>query len=62
MSLPEFMVFDDDLDRRNQINCRYLIALGFFGLGQRRRAFGQLAAVQRLDPAHLPAQIRTCAR
>jgi tetratricopeptide (TPR) repeat protein len=57
VSLPEFLVFDDDLDRRNQINCRYLMALGFFGLGRRRRAFQELTSVLRLDPAHLPAQM-----
>jgi tetratricopeptide (TPR) repeat protein len=59
VSLPEFLVFDDDLDRRNQINCRYLMALGFFGLGQRRQAFQELTAVLRLDPAHLPAQVHS---
>jgi tetratricopeptide (TPR) repeat protein len=57
VSLPEFLVFDDDLDRRNQINCRYLVALGLFGLGRRRQAFQELASVLRLDPAHLPAQM-----
>ncbi len=57
VSLPEFLVFDDDLDRRNQINCRYLMALGFFGLGQRRRAFQELTSVLRLDPAHLPVRM-----
>jgi tetratricopeptide (TPR) repeat protein len=58
VSLPEFMVFDDDLDRRNQINCRYLMALGSFGLGQTRQAFRELAGVLRLDSSHLPAQLQ----
>ena len=57
VSLPEFLVFDDDLDRRNQINCRYLMGLGFFGRGQRGQALRELTSVLRLDPAHLPAQI-----
>ena len=59
VSLPEFMVFDDDLDRRNQINCRYLMALGAFGLGRRRQAFQGLASVLRLDPSHLPARLHS---
>jgi len=58
VSLPEFLMFDDDLDRRNQINCRYLMALGFFGRGQRGQALRELTSVLRLDPAHLPAQIQ----
>jgi len=58
VSLPEFLVFDDDLDRRNQNNCRYLMALGFFGQGQGRRAFHELTSVLRLDPVHLPAQMQ----
>jgi hypothetical protein len=57
VSLPEFQVFDVDLDRRNQINCRYLTALGFFGLGRHRQAFQELTSLLRLDPAHLSAQV-----
>jgi tetratricopeptide (TPR) repeat protein len=57
VSLPEFLVFDDDLDRRNQINCRYLMGLGYLGRGQLGQALRELTSVLRLDPAHLPAQI-----
>jgi tetratricopeptide (TPR) repeat protein len=57
VSLPEFMVFDDDLNRRNQINCRYLLALGLLGLGRRSEAQSQFAQVLRLDPAHLGAKL-----
>jgi tetratricopeptide (TPR) repeat protein len=59
VSLPEFLVFDDDLDRRNQINCRYLMGLGLFGLGRRRQALQELASVLRLDPAHLAARLHS---
>jgi tetratricopeptide (TPR) repeat protein len=57
VSLPEFMVFDDDLDRRNQINCRYLMALGYLGLGKTAQARKGLQLVLELDPAHLPARL-----
>ena len=57
VSLPEFTVFEDDLDRRNQINCRYLMALGAFGLGRRTQARQELAQVLKLDPSHLPAML-----
>jgi hypothetical protein len=51
------MVFDDDLQRRNEVNCRYLMALGHLGLGETRRARVELRAVLRLDPAHQPARL-----
>jgi tetratricopeptide (TPR) repeat protein len=57
VSLPEFLVFDDDLDQRNQINCRYLMALGYFGLGKLASAQTQLNQVLGLDPSHLPARL-----
>ena len=33
VSLPDLLVFDTDLDLRNQIHCLYLLALGNLGLG-----------------------------
>ena len=33
VSLPNFLVFEDDLTQRNQFHCLYLIALGRLGLG-----------------------------
>ena len=59
VSLPEFTVFEDDLNRRNQINCRYLKALGAFGLGRRTQARRELAQVRKLDPSHLPTKLHT---
>lgn len=32
VSLPDFLIFDEDLDKRNVIHCRYLIGLGYLGL------------------------------
>jgi tetratricopeptide (TPR) repeat protein len=57
VSLPEFLVFDDDLDRRNQIHCRYLMSLGYLGLGQRVAAQKEFSKVLELDPSHLPARL-----
>ncbi|HEY9046845.1 MAG TPA: DUF5107 domain-containing protein [Ohtaekwangia sp.] len=33
VSLPDLLVFDQDLDLRNKIHCHYLMALGNLGLG-----------------------------
>jgi tetratricopeptide (TPR) repeat protein len=57
VSLPEFTVFEEDLDRRNEADCRYLTALGLWGLGRRADARRELRAVLRLDPNHLPARL-----
>lgn len=34
VSLPDLLVFDQDLDKRNRVHCLYLKALGYLGLGQ----------------------------
>jgi len=57
VSLPEFMVFDDNLNQRNIVNCRYLLALGLLGFGKRAQARAELNKVLRLDPGHLPARL-----
>ncbi|MDR1613658.1 MAG: DUF5107 domain-containing protein [Planctomycetota bacterium] len=52
VSLPDFLVFDEDLDRKNQAYCRYLMGLGLVGLGDRRGGEAMLAAAAGLDPNH----------
>lgn len=44
VSLPEFLIFDDDLNRRNKAHCHYLIGLARLGMGDKAEAseaFGQ---------------------
>jgi tetratricopeptide (TPR) repeat protein len=57
VSLPEFVVFDDDLTRRNEIDCRYLMALGYWGLGRQAESLRTFRLVLRLDPSHQPARL-----
>src|SRR5699024_9729922 len=38
VSLPDFLVFEDDLNVRNEVHCRYMLGLGHLGLGQRELA------------------------
>ena len=33
VSLPDMLVWDDDLGERNRLHCLYLLALGYYGLG-----------------------------
>lgn len=55
VSLPDFLVFDDDLQARNRAHCRYMMALGNLGLGRAAAARRQFDAVLRTDPNHLGA-------
>ena len=57
VSLPDFLVFDEDLNRRNRIQCHYIMGLGYLGLGQHADARRSLGAALALDPAHLGASL-----
>lgn len=58
VSLPDFLVFEDDLERRNKVHCHLMIALGSLGLGKRGNAIDHLRMVVELDPSHQEAMIR----
>ncbi|MCU0513418.1 MAG: DUF5107 domain-containing protein [Anaerolineae bacterium] len=55
VSLPNFLVFEDDLTRRHRCHCHYMQALGYMGLGEAAAAQAQLAALAALDPNHIGA-------
>ncbi|MBN9297048.1 MAG: DUF5107 domain-containing protein [Filimonas sp.] len=52
VSLPDMLVFDIDLNKRNRIHCLYLIGLGELGLGNMVKATGLFHEVLELDPNH----------
>ena len=54
-SLPNLLLFDDDLEERNRIESLFLGALADHGLGQREKAIDTLGQVTALDPNHLGA-------
>jgi tetratricopeptide (TPR) repeat protein len=57
VSLPDFLVFDDDLTQRNRVHCRYMIALGHLGLGNTAEAAQRFAAILEQVPHHVGAAI-----
>jgi len=57
VSLPDFLVFDEDLNARNRVHCHYMIALGYAGLGEQAQAQAHYAEVLRLDAYHLGATL-----
>ena len=52
VSLPDMLVFGQDLNRRNFIHCKYLIGLGYLGLGEEEKGTAGLQEVLRLDINH----------
>jgi len=57
-SLPSFLVFEDDLPRRNRTACRYLEGLALQGLGRPGKARAAFAEVAAQDVDHLDARLR----
>ena len=56
VSLPDLLIWEDSLDQKNRIHCLYMLALGYYGLGDRARSERYLAEVERLDINHYGTQ------
>ena len=52
VSLPDFLIFEMDLNERNRIHCHYMMGLGALGLGDRAAAKAHFDAVLGLDISH----------
>jgi tetratricopeptide (TPR) repeat protein len=52
VSLPDLLIWDDLIQRRNLIHCLYLIGLGNLGLGNTKEADEHFHMVQMMDPNH----------
>jgi tetratricopeptide (TPR) repeat protein len=55
-SLPNFLLFEDDLQKRRRVDCLYLIGLAQFGLDRCEEAASRFRDVLALDINHLWAQ------
>lgn len=53
VSLPDFMIFEEDWNKRNVVHCYYLIGLGNLGLGNILKAKEAFSKVLELDKNHL---------
>ncbi len=53
VSLPDIMIFDENLDVKNEIHCLYMMALGNLGLKNMKKAKEQLYRAQMLDKNHI---------
>ena len=57
VSLPEFLIFDEDYTARNRAHCYYLMALGNIGLGDRKKAANFLKEAVAIEPSHMMCRI-----
>ncbi len=53
VSLPDFLIFEEDLELKNKAHCYYLIGLGYTGLGNDTEAAKYFTKVMELDKNHL---------
>ena len=56
VSLPNLLIFDDDLNLRNKIHCLYILGLGFAGLGNVDESKKALKQVLQYDAMHFGAK------
>lgn len=57
VSLPDLLIWEEDLNMRNYIHCQYLIGLGELGMGNTKNAISAFGKVLKKDSYHLPAFI-----
>ena len=57
VSLPDLLIWDDDLNVRNRIHCNLVMGLGYLGLGDKSHALRFLKEVKDLDCNHQTADI-----
>lgn len=57
VSLPDFLIFEDDYTLRNRVHCYYLIALGNIGLKNYEKAKEYLDKAVQLEPSHMMCRV-----
>ncbi|OMF20327.1 DUF5107 domain-containing protein [Paenibacillus sp. FSL H8-0548] len=57
VSLPDFLVFEEDLNKRNVIHCRFMMGLGLLGLQQLEQATEQFELATAMDYCHQGAKL-----
>ncbi len=52
VSLPDLLIWEDDLNIRNEIHCKYMMALGYWGMNQKDKSARLLDEVRKSDINH----------
>ncbi|GAA4729321.1 DUF5107 domain-containing protein [Flavisolibacter ginsenosidimutans] len=53
VSLPDLLIFEDDLSLRNRVHCHYMLGLGLLGLGEYQEAEQAFKKALQEDVVHL---------
>ena len=56
VSLPDLLIWEDSLDRKNRIHCLFMLALGYTGLGDEKHAERYLCELESMDINHQGGQ------
>jgi len=57
VSLPDLLIWDDDLTFRNKIHCHYMLGLGYLGIGNSEKANFHLQKAAEMDVNHQGVQV-----
>ena len=57
VSLPDFLIFEDDMDQKNKAHCHYLMGLAHLGAGDEENAKKQFDQALQYDPNHQNCRI-----
>lgn len=57
VSLPDFLIFDDDMDQKNKAHCHYLMGLAHLGMGNKEEAEKQFEKALEYDYNHQNCRI-----
>ncbi|HLP14933.1 MAG TPA: hypothetical protein VK470_01670, partial [Bacteroidota bacterium] len=57
VSLPDLLIWGDDLQKRNTLHCMYLIGLGHLGLGNAMKAREYFSAILEQDINHIGSRV-----
>jgi len=57
VSLPDLLIWDDDLTFRNKIHCHYMLGLGYLGFKNSDKANEHLQTAARMDINHQGVQV-----
>jgi len=60
VSLPDMLIWDDDLQKRNTLHCMYLIGLGYLGLGHTVKARELFSNILEQDINHAGSRVHGC--
>lgn len=52
VSIPDFMIYEEDFTKKNKAHCYYVIGLGNLGLGNKEKAKEAFEKTLELDKAH----------